>query len=194
MTSEQKIADMLTAVRAESRSDASTVRQTAGAYGLTRQVCQRLNDQAYLTGDIHRLGQKYMLTVEAFDCAKGKSMAVSRGIAESPDAVIAILDKVAVDLRQQLGEPSSSLKHFSLTPFPGRTPSLPALKAYADAGALNRQGKPREAIPLLERATELDPKFALAYADLGALHANLGEREEAKASYHQGVRFARLGG
>jgi eukaryotic-like serine/threonine-protein kinase len=182
VTSEQKITEALSAIRAEASSENSAAKPQSGAFGLTRQVCERLNDQTYLTGDIHRLGQKFMLTLQAFDCAKGKPMAISRGIAESPDAVVAILDKVAADLRKQLGESSSSIQQFSKPLFTGRAPSLAALKAYADAGAMNRQGKPRDALPLLQRAVELDPKFALAYADLGALHANLGERDEAIAS------------
>ena len=41
-------------------------------------------------------------------------------------------DKVAADVRKQLGESPASIQRFSKPLFPGRAPSLEALKAYAD--------------------------------------------------------------
>jgi tetratricopeptide (TPR) repeat protein len=43
--------------------------------------------------------------------------------------------------------------------------------------AEQRSAQTAEAIPLLKRAVEIDPQFAMAYADLGRLYASLGESE-----------------
>src|SRR5579859_5249427 len=183
VTPDQKVTRTLDDTRATAEKSAlSPSAAQPTAVELTRAVCQKLSDQAYLTGDLRRLAQNYLVTVRAFDCSKGTTLAESRGIAETPDAVISILDKVALDLRKQLGEPRKSLDRFNKPLFAGRAPSLPALKAYADASRLIAIGKYSEAIPLLHRAIDLDAKFALAHADLGAAYANLPQHEMAAAS------------
>lgn len=145
-----------------------------------REVCSRINSQAYLTGSIHPFVRKYMVTLEAFDCASGRSLAASRGIAGTPDGIIDVLDRVALDLRKQLGEPTASLGRFNKPLFAVRAPSMPALMAYSDADQLRLVGKPQEAIVLLERAVQIDPDFAIAFADLGGIYSNLGENDLAR--------------
>jgi tetratricopeptide (TPR) repeat protein/transglutaminase-like putative cysteine protease len=68
-------------------------------------------------------------------------------------------------------------------------PSIPATAKSdelieAGAAALN-SGKPREAIPLLQRAVELDPKTKLAYNDLGLAYLRMRQFPEAEAAFHQ---------
>jgi tetratricopeptide (TPR) repeat protein len=57
------------------------------------------------------------------------------------------------------------------------------LKSYAAADDLRNQGSEVECIPLLQRAIELDPNFALAYARLGAIYSNLGESDRSLDSF-----------
>jgi DNA-binding winged helix-turn-helix (wHTH) protein/tetratricopeptide (TPR) repeat protein len=147
-----------------------------------RDVCQRLNDQAYLTGEIRRFAQKYLVTLRAFDCKGGSTLAGSKGIADTPDGVLWVMDKVAVDLRKQLGEPGKSVASFSKPLFSERTGSLEALKAYSEASHLELQGKLEDSATLFKRAIELDPQFAIAFADLGSAYSNLGQRDLAAAS------------
>jgi eukaryotic-like serine/threonine-protein kinase len=149
---------------------------------LAREACQRLNSQAYLTGVIGSLGNKLLVTVKAFNCSTGASLAASRGIADSPDAAVSVLDKVAVDLRKQLGEPSQSVAGFSKPLFADRTASLEAMKSYSDARLLRREGKLEESLTLLQHAVEIDPQFALAFIDLAAVYTDLGQREPATAA------------
>jgi DNA-binding winged helix-turn-helix (wHTH) protein/tetratricopeptide (TPR) repeat protein len=149
---------------------------------LAREDCQRLNSQAYLTGAIGSLGNKLLVTVKAFNCSTGASLAASRGIADSPDAAVSVLDKVAVDLRKQLGEPSQSVAGFSKPLFADRTASLEAMKSYSDAALLRREGKLEESLTLLQHVVEIDPQFALAFIDLAAVYTDLGQREPATAA------------
>ena len=169
------------------KSGASSLRlKAAGSQTLTpalaREACQRLQSQAYLTGSIRTLGTRYLVTIRAFDCASGSSLATSRGIADSPDAVVAVLDKVAVDLRKQLGERPATVSGFSRPLFADRAPSLEALKSYADARLLHQDGKLESALTLLQHAVEVDPQFALAFAELGGVYAELGQRDSAIAA------------
>ncbi len=147
-----------------------------------RQLCQQLNGQACVTASIRPLTQKFMVTVQAMDAATGKDLAQSRGIADNPDAVISVLDKVALDLRHQLGESSSSVAAFQKPLFAERPPSLDALRAYTEAAQFQQQGKLNDAQQRYQRAIFLDPKFALAYADLSAVQASLGLDEPSRAA------------
>ena len=150
---------------------------------LPREVCQRLNRQIYLSGSIRRLGQKYLVTVEAINCGTNKAVAKSRGIADSSDGVISVLDKVAADLRGQLGEPYSSsdsidsISRFDKPLFSHPASSLAALRAYAIASQLGVEGKLLESVSHYQKAIDVDPQFALAYADLGSTYAALGQRD-----------------
>ena len=165
-------------------ADSSDGEQTSSPLtgSLVRRVCHRLNDQAYLTGEIHRFAQKYLITVQAFDCVRGSSLAVSRGIADSPDGILTVLDKVVFDLREQLGESATSIARFNKSLFAKGTGSLETLRAYSDASRLALNNQLEDSLTVYRRAIELDPKFAMAYADLGAVYNNIGQKDQASAN------------
>jgi eukaryotic-like serine/threonine-protein kinase len=142
---------------------------------LAREVCQRLGDQAVLSGLIARFGRKYLVTLTAFDCVGGQDLAQTKAVAGSPDDVPQAVDSVAAQMRKRLGEPLQSLDRFNKPLLPKATGSLDALKAYSAAHELGMQGKFQESVPLFQRAIELDPRFAIAYGDLGTVYSNLGE-------------------
>jgi serine/threonine protein kinase/tetratricopeptide (TPR) repeat protein len=148
------------------------------------EVCQRMNDQAVVTGAIARLDQKYLITLAATDCASSEPVAESKGVAASRDGVPATLDSVAGEMRKRL-ESIHSIRHFDKPLFVAATSSLPALKAYSQARDRYAAGDIRGAIPFFLRAIELDPKFAVAYADLGAVYGNVGESASAAADLTQ---------
>ncbi len=64
------------------------------------------------------------------------------------------------------------------------TDNIEAFRFYNEGVELNLQSKYRDAVPLLERAVELDPDFAMAHAKLSVAHGNLGDKEIA-ARYAQ---------
>jgi serine/threonine protein kinase/Flp pilus assembly protein TadD len=148
------------------------------------EVCQRMNDQAVVTGAIARLDQKYLITLAATDCVSSEPVAESKGVAESRDGVPAALDSVALEMRRRL-ESLQSIRHFDKPLMVAATSSLAALKAYSQARDRYAAGDSRGAIPFFVRATELDPKFAVAYADLGTIYGNLGEDALASANLSQ---------
>jgi DNA-binding winged helix-turn-helix (wHTH) protein/tetratricopeptide (TPR) repeat protein len=149
---------------------------------LAREACRRIGDQAYLTGSVRSLGQRFLVTIRVFGCAGGANLATSRGIADSPGAVVTVLDKVAVDLRKQLGEPAQSVAGFSKPFFADRSANLDALKSYSDARRLRFEGKLEESLTQLQHAVEIDPQFTLAFAELGAVYAELNQPDQANAA------------
>lgn len=60
-------------------------------------------------------------------------------------------------------------------PVEATTASLEALKAFSLGITTFRTRGSAESIPFYKRAIDLDPNFAVAYASLGLVYANLGQ-------------------
>jgi hypothetical protein len=82
---------------------------------------------------------------------------------------------MAIKFRARVGESIADIEKHSTPVEEATTPSLEALNAFSmGLKALVSQG-PGPAAPFLRRVTEIDPKFATAYAWLGRAHGGLGE-------------------
>ena len=146
---------------------------------LAREVCQRASAKALIAGSIARLGNSYVLAVNAMNCADATTLAQQQFEASRKEDVLPLLGKAASKLRSQLGESLTSIQRFDTPIAQATTPSLEALKAYSLGLEARTRGTERDAIPLFERAIAIDPKFATAYAQLGAVYSNLGETPRA---------------
>jgi serine/threonine protein kinase/tetratricopeptide (TPR) repeat protein len=141
---------------------------------VARDLCQRVSSKAMLAGSIANLGSQYVVVLEATDCVTGDSLAGEQVRADSKEQVLPALDKAASSLRQKLGESLSSVEKHATPVEQASTSSLAALQAYsAGLKAWDERGN-LAAIPFHQRAIELDPNFAMAYAHLGTIYANLG--------------------
>ena len=74
-----------------------------------------------------------------------------------------------------MGESISTIGRFDKPVEEVTTPLLEALKAYSLGTRMMNEEGDAEAIPYLKRAIELDPEFAMAYAELSAAYGNVGE-------------------
>lgn len=145
------------------------------------EVCQRENLKAVISGSIARLNRTYVLSAEAIACRSGDRIASAQARAADQDRVIDALDHVGATMRTRLGESLRSVERFDRPLRTATTPSLDALKAFTQGADIVRSGKNQSmAIPLLERAIELDPEFALAYAYLAIACWNLWEGARAE--------------
>jgi tetratricopeptide (TPR) repeat protein len=89
--------------------------------------------------------------------------------------VIGAITHVAAKFRAAAGESLATVERYATPLEEAATPSLEALKAYSLAGkARNSQGH-LKALPLYQRAVEIDPEFASAHAWLGRMYAGIGE-------------------
>jgi serine/threonine protein kinase/tetratricopeptide (TPR) repeat protein len=156
---------------------------------VAREVCQRLSTRAMVRGSISRLGELYVLLLEASECESGAALAREQGEARSAEQVLATLGTMASRLRSRVGESLRSVRAFDVPVAQATTPSLEALRVYTLALDQRRRGAEVEAIPLLERALELDPAFAAAATTLSTVYGNLGEAgrsiEYARLAYAQ---------
>src|ERR1700692_2841770 len=154
---------------------------------VTRDVCQRTSSKAMLTGSIAGRGSQYVVGLKAVNCNTGDVLAEAQEQAVGKEAVLKALDNAAVSLRGKLGESLSSVQKFATPVEQATTPSLEALKAYS-LGQKTRLAKGGTAsLPFYKRAVELDPNFAIPYAVMSAIYANLNEigraAEKARKAY-----------
>ncbi len=142
---------------------------------VARDVCQRTRSKAMLAGSIAALGSQYVIGLKAVNCDTGDVLAEAQEQAAGKEAVLKALDLAAVSLRSKLGESLSSVEKYATPVEEATTPSLEALKAYS-LGITTASAKGvAAALPFFQRAVDLDPKFALAYAAVGVIYFNLNE-------------------
>jgi DNA-binding winged helix-turn-helix (wHTH) protein/tetratricopeptide (TPR) repeat protein len=146
---------------------------------VAREVCQRNNANVVLLGGISKAGNSYPLTMEAVDCASGKTVTGARETASSPEDTLRALGAITTKLRKQLGESSNSVARLDQPVLAANTTSLQALKAYSDAVHSAQFANDSDALVLFKRAVELDPNLAVAWAGLFVTEFNMGDKADA---------------
>jgi tetratricopeptide (TPR) repeat protein len=151
---------------------------------IAREIGEREGIKAYLTGNIAKIGNTYIITETAQNTATGDDIASEQAQAADKDHVIEAIGTVATAMRARLGESLSSIQKLD-TPFgQATTPSLEAFRAYALGDVEHEKGLD---LPQAEghyrQAIELDPNFAMAWARLAVVYGNSGEPGRAMPAY-----------
>jgi eukaryotic-like serine/threonine-protein kinase len=141
-------------------------------------ICQRRGIKAWIAGSIAPLGRRYVITLDALDGQNGKPLTRERIEADTRVEVLPALGRIAVQLRQKLGEPSQSIQRFNAPVEQATTSSLDALKAYALGVEQAGRGNYPVAVSLYERAVQIDPQFAVAHEALAREQINSGYSQE----------------
>ena len=154
-----------------------------------REVCQRTGSKVLLVGSIAKLGSQYVLGVKAVACASGDVLAQEQAQVGRKEELLEALGQMASHLRHRLGESLATVQKFDTPIAAASTSSLEALQAYSlGMKAFEDKGN-AASIPFLERAIELDPNFAVAYAHLANAHENLGHTQAAENSISQAYQL-----
>jgi serine/threonine protein kinase/tetratricopeptide (TPR) repeat protein len=140
-----------------------------------KEICQRDGVKALLTGSIASLGSQYVVTLEAVNASTGESLGQEQAQADNKEAVLNSIHHASSALRQKLGESLASVQKYDKPLSEATTSSFEALKVFTLGDAKHQAGEEFAALPLYQRAVELDPNFAMAYARLGAVYGNTGQ-------------------
>ena len=161
---------------------------------LALELCQRTGSRALVEGSITGLGNHYAVSLKATDCATGDSLAKEQGEALGKEQVLKVTGVAVGDLRRKLGESLKSVQQFATPIEEATTTSIGALKAYSLARKTWGTSGESAALPLLQRAVELDPEFALAYGAMAAAYNNLGQEglaeENAQKAYDKRAKVS----
>ncbi len=147
---------------------------------LAREVCERMGSAAVVEGSVAKLGSQYVITLSLRNCQTGELLNSGQAQASRKEEVLAALAGTTKELRLKAGE-SLAMVEKHLAPVPdATTASLEALKALSAGRKAWAQDGPQQAIPHHQRAVQLDPAFAMAYADLGDMYYELEEVDLAR--------------
>jgi eukaryotic-like serine/threonine-protein kinase len=154
---------------------------------VARDLCQRTGSKAMVAGSIDQLGSQYVIGLEAVNCDTGDVLVEEQEQAAGKEVVLKALDAAAISLRRKLGESLSSVQKYA-TPLEGATtPSLEALKAYSQGHEISFAKGHDFGMPFYQRAVELDPNFATAYAAIAGVYSHRSEvglaEENARRAY-----------
>lgn len=139
------------------------------------EVCKREGSKVMLLGSISTLGSHYVIGLNTVNCRNGDSLGKEQVEAKRREDILNKLHEAGTRLRTRLGESLASIQKFDIPLERATTSSLEALQAYSMASKIWRSKQDAAAVPLYQHAVELDPNFAMAYADLGVLYSSLNE-------------------
>ena len=144
---------------------------------IAREVCERTGGAtALLEGSITRLGGQYILALRATNCASGDVLDNEQEPAPGKEDVLNALTRIASKFRTRVGESLATVTKHNTPLADATTASLEALKAY-DAGLkLQFSSGARAALPLFNRAVEINPEFAMAHCTLAVFTPTLADR------------------
>jgi eukaryotic-like serine/threonine-protein kinase len=144
---------------------------------VAREACERTFSAAVAEGSISRLGSQYVLGLRVTNCRSGDVLFNEQVQAARKDDVLNSLSQIARNFRTKAGESAATVKEHSIPLIEATTPSLAAWKLYCDATKVALTENNAGAIPLLQRAIQIDPKFATAYAFLARTYADSWQPE-----------------
>jgi Flp pilus assembly protein TadD/predicted Ser/Thr protein kinase len=154
---------------------------------VARDICERTASKATIGGTISRLGNNYVILLNAANCRTGDTIGKVQTQAASKDEVLKSLGSAAERLRRGLGESLASVGKYDTPVESATTGSLDALKSYTLGMVARRRQGDAGALPFFRKALEQDPGFALAHARLSTVYSNLGEgdlaRDHSKKAY-----------
>jgi eukaryotic-like serine/threonine-protein kinase len=144
---------------------------------MARGICERTGSAAVLEGSIAPLGNQYVLTLQAKSCRTGEVLDQEQAQAAKKEDVLSAMGQIASRFRNRVGESLTTIQEHNTPLAEATTPSLEALEAYSTGWKLHVSSGAMAALPLLKRAVEIDPNFALAQTTLGREYADLDESD-----------------
>jgi tetratricopeptide (TPR) repeat protein/TolB-like protein len=149
-----------------------------------QELAEREGAQAFVVGDIARLGAGYQITARVVATAGGAEALTVRATAASDAQLIAAVEDVGHQLRRGIGE---SLRSVWGAPPLARvtTSSLPALRAYTAALRAEGEGNRKQALALDKEALALDTSFAAVWTAMYVTYTNIGAVRQATEAAQQ---------
>jgi len=140
---------------------------------VVRKVADRAQAQTVLLGSFAKAGDTLRINVKVQDAASGEILSTERVDGPGGDNIFNLVDQLSSGVRQHFDVGGEAIPVYSDRMLMNvTTTSVEAYRYYAEGIHLGDQGKDEEAIPLLEKAVDIDPTFAMALRKLAVLLGN----------------------
>jgi tetratricopeptide (TPR) repeat protein len=154
---------------------------------VAHEICVREGAAATIDGTIASLGKSYVITLQAIACQDGATLAREQIQVADKEHVLNAVGSAATAIRGKLGESLDSIQKLNRPLEQATTTSLEALQNYTAGYSEMEHRQTGAAIASFERATAIDPNFAMAYYLIGVAFENAGDmarsREYAKQAF-----------
>ncbi len=144
------------------------------------------NTQTVVWGQYAKMGEQIRIDVTLRDLKRDRTE-VLKVEASNQEALPETVDRLAQAIREKLSLSEAAVNELQAQAFMPSSKSVQALREYNEGLQFSRQGKNLEAQKRFQAATKEDPEFALAYAKLGQILANLGYDNEAVQASRKAV-------
>lgn len=144
------------------------------------EVALREGARALVLPTVAEIGGRVRLTAELVDPRTQASVYSDSVDGVGIESVLPSMDELLRKMRGRLGESMASIGETSAPLADVTTKNLDALKAYSLGIQAMAEAKGNEAIALFNRATEIDPDFALAYLYLTNIYYSTGRYAQAR--------------
>jgi tetratricopeptide (TPR) repeat protein len=152
---------------------------------VAHEICLREGITTMLVGSIANFGTHYVITLEAINAQSEDALARAQAEAGSKEQILKSLEHAATELQQKLGDTASSPQKLPTPLEAATTTSLDALKEFSLGHAALAKYDQQGSLPHYQHAVELDPDFAMAWAELATTQSDIGNEKAAFADFQK---------
>jgi serine/threonine protein kinase/tetratricopeptide (TPR) repeat protein len=170
--------------------EAGRVDEPVTSFDIVKEVAQKSEAQQVVLGTFARAGETIRISARLQEVASEEVLRSHDVEGVGEQSVFTMVDELTeLVCRSLLPLPVAETdKHvWELT-----TSQPEAYRYFIEGGKLSRQSKWAEAVPLVEKAVEIDPSFAGAWYRLAVLHFNLGDDRKAEEAAERAIKLGRL--
>jgi tetratricopeptide (TPR) repeat protein/TolB-like protein/tRNA A-37 threonylcarbamoyl transferase component Bud32 len=143
-------------------------------------VARQADVSTAVTGSFVRSGETIRISAKLQDVDSGDILASEIVEGQGEASIFNIVDDLTRQIKDNIDVPVVAAVSSDRDLKDVTTDSLEAYRYYAEGIRLHERLKEEEALPLLEKAVEVDPDFAMALAKLSVVHGNTGDMDKAK--------------
>lgn len=163
------------------------------SFDTVQEVARRAGVKHVMLGSYIKAGDTIRINLKLQDASSGKIISTERVDAANESSLFPTMDDLTRRLKAKFALPAGGSLSSLLSP-PSRgatvgpaldrdlkdvtTASVDAYREYAKGIELHQRGRPQDAIPLFQRAVEIDPNFALAYVKMAVANGNIGRSND----------------
>jgi serine/threonine-protein kinase len=144
-----------------------------------REIGRAANVDQIIVGSFFKAGELLRVSTQLHDGETGRLLATYVVEGEGEASLFSLADQLSVKVRTALQVTPSENDLMDQELAEVTTASSEAFRYYAEGLTLQYRGKSAEAIPLLERAVEIDREFAMALTKLSVLLMHQGRDQTA---------------
>ncbi len=147
---------------------------------IIQEIAERANSRTVVLGSYMKSGDIIRINIRIQDASTGRILNTERIEGSGESSIFPLVDELTRKIKASLELPKTEEEtSFDLAIEDVTTSSVEAFRYYTECVDRNVRGKFQEALPLCEKAVQLDPRFAAALHRLSIAHNNLGSRNQA---------------